>query len=183
MRRSTCLLIYLIASTRVHAFFLPAAERKIAVQNVQDERRAISSISSVVATAARYSALEWKVFGISSPKQFSTRGTADGVSLQFYGESGGGGKLDSAGTLDILWARGKVAGNADIVLKAGSGGGGGKQDDLLYRMLLEDCRNGALSGLCDLGFGLYPPTGDVGKKQRQIAAACLYNKKGQYERF
>ena len=61
--------------------------------------------------------------------------------------------------------------------------GGGKQEELLYLMLLEDCRNGALGSLCDLNFGLYPPTGDVGKKQRKIAAACLYNKKGQYERF
>ena len=112
--------------------------------------------------------------------QFSSRVTQDGVSLQFYQPAQVGGGTKEAGVLEICFD--ENGGTGDIVLKP-QNGGGGSMDDLLYRLILEDCRTGTLASVVELRFRLYPMTLDVGRKRQKIRAACLYDKKGQYNRF
>ena len=85
----------------------------------------------------------------------------------------------------MLQPKGGSGSNADVVVRsqgrATDASARGRQLDLCYRLLLDDARSGVLGG--QLALGLHPPTADVARLRKKIAAACLYNKEGQYGRF
>ena len=160
---------------------MTVTERRFTVRNA-DLRKASAAIKSVAATCARWGEDEFKVFGVA-PMEYSTRNLPNGISLQFYKP---GVQLTEDGCLDLLLLQRAGGDRADVVIKASDGGLSGvraRHLDLIYKLLLDDCRSGALGDDAKLVLGLHPPTASVSKLRRKIAAACLYDKKGQYSRF
>jgi len=161
---------------------MTVTERRFTVRNA-DLRKASAAIKSVAATCARWGEDEFKVFGVA-PMEYSTRNLPNGISLQFY--KPGVQPLTEDGCLDLLLLQRAGGDRADVVIKASDGGLSGvraRHLDLIYKLLLDDCRSGALGDDAKLVLGLHPPTASVSKLRRKIAAACLYDKKGQYSRF
>ena len=166
------------------AFLIPATERRIGLRQVESPAQAIAGVRNVAALCARWGESEFRVFRTPA-MEFSTRRLESGCSLKFYSKQGQGQALVEDGSLELT-VQPKSGSDADVVVRAVGRGADasarGRQLDLLYRLLLDDVRAGLMGG--ELApFALHPPTADVARLRKKIAAACLYNKEGQYRRF
>lgn len=148
--------------------------KAISLSSVADERRVLSGVRSVVSKLQRWGPNEWKVVG-APPMQCSSRTLSDGVRLLFYRKSSGGAVTED-GSLDITFS-------GQMIAFSSQGSRRQKNEDILYKVLLDEVRSGDLSESCTLGFGIYPPTASLGRLVARIDAACLVDKKGQYSRF
>lgn len=149
------------------------AERQIALSS-SDERRVISAVQTIARKANRWRADEWRVFG-APPLQYSCASLADGVRLSYFLASEAG-RLTEDGALEVTV-------NGNVIKWSSQGKRRAKNEDVLYRMLLNEIRAGSLSDCCRLAIGLYPPSAGVGNLVAKIDAACLVDRKGQYKRF
>ena len=156
---------------------LLGGSRRIAFASIR-EREAISSLRSVVTTVVRWSPAEWGVFGVK-PLQFSSANTADGARLTYYEQDGSGGGLVEAGSFEMA-----LRGSAFVLTPEGSGWRARGQEALLYKLLLDEVRTRADVGqLAALGEHVLTPTAGVGRLRAKIEGACMYDRKGQYNRF
>ena len=153
--------------------WLFSPEKRIALREL-DERRVVAALRALVTKANRWKADEWRVFG-APPLQFSSNTLSDGVRLTYYLTSDAG-RLTEDGSLDVT-----LQGSA--VVWSRQGRARPKNEDVLFRLLLNEFRSGTLADCCALAPGLYPPSGNVARLVAKVDAACLVNKKGQYERF
>ena len=93
--------------------------------------------------------------------EYSTRNLPDGISLQFY--KPGVQPLTEDGCLDLLLLHRAGDDRADVVIKASNGGLSGvraRHLDLIYKLLLDDCRSGALGDDAKLVLGAAPANGE-----------------------
>ena len=110
--------------------------------------------------------------------QFSARPLADGIVMSYFLTSEAG-RLTEDGSCEIT-LRG-----TDIIFSA-SGKNRPKNEDVLYRLMLHELRDGQLKEGCALAWPaalLYPPSAGVARLVAKMDAACLVDKKGQYRRF
>ena len=73
--------------------------------------------------------------------------------------------------------------DAKTLVWSASGRVRSSNEDVIYKLVLEECRRGALAERSKLAPGLYPPSAGVARLVAKVDAACLYNKKAQYKRF
>jgi hypothetical protein len=165
--------------------FLVPTERRIGLKDIASEAQAIAGVRGVAALCSRWGEAEFRLLK-TPPMEFSARRLDSGVALQFYSKQGQGQALAPDGSLELtLQPKGGSGNDADVVVcckgRAADASARGRQLDLCYRLLLDDARAGVLGG--QVALGLHPPTADVARLRKKIAAACLYNKEGQYGRF
>ena len=165
--------------------FLVPTERRIGLKDIASEAQVIAGVRGVAALCSRWGEAEFRLLK-TPPMEFSARRLDSGVALQFYSKQGQGQALAPDGSLELtLQPKGGSGNDADVVVcckgRAADASARGRQLDLCYRLLLDDARAGVLGG--QVALGLHPPTADVARLRKKIAAACLYNKEGQYGRF
>ena len=175
MRRNAALLLLLV-QLRCAATFLLGGRRSIIFSEL-DAQRVSSSLQAIVAKANRWRDAEWRVLK-APPTAFSTRTSDGGVTLVYF-QTSEAGRLTEEGTCDIA-LQGKG------VVFSPRGRTRPQNEDVLYRLLLHEIRDGALQECCTLAWPaaiLQPPSAGVAKLVAKLDAACLVDKKGQYRRF
>lgn len=163
-----------IARTTTPTLFF-SAERRISFSSLDNEQRILATLRTVANKASRWRDGEWRVLG-APPLQFSLRSLPDGVRLQYFDASSDAGRLVEDGATDVTL-------RDRAIVWTPSGRARRRNEDVLYRLLLHEVRDGALRDCCTLAPGLYPPSAGVARLVAKIDAACLVDKKGQYSRF
>lgn len=162
-----------------------AGERRIGFTSV-NERRAVALCQAILSKLQRWRVEEWRVVGVAQPMEFSSRSTPDGCRMTFYSK-GSGGALQQDSIIDVAVRRGGrgLFGETAAITLGDSATRRAQQQqvDVLYKLLLHESRAGALGPDCKVAPGIYPSTDAIASRVRKIDAACLYDKKGQYERF
>lgn len=149
------------------------SERRITFA-AANEGTVVSKVTSVLSTVKRWGPNEWRVFGVA-PLEFSTQAIAGGVRLNYFRTTGGGGQLLADGSCTLTFC-------GDALVLRPERSARGRQEDVLFKLVLDELRR---SSECKLAPGLHSltDTSRVGQLRAKIAAACNYDRKGQYERF
>jgi hypothetical protein len=135
--------------------------------------QAIRFVHSFPSRFRRWGALEWECFD-TPLLEYSDKRLPTGIRLQYY-ERGAGGGLAEDGCLDLIVEQ------SAIIFRSTQGKiDRSRQEGVLFSLLLEAARNGALGQLSP---GLYPLTGRQGRMLAKIESACMSDKAGQYKRF
>jgi len=145
-----------------------------------DEKRAAAYLSSFASRISRWGVPEWSLFG-APPLTFSTRALPGGVRLQYFDVGSAGGALNPDGALEIVCRGGKLT----LTTEPGSVSRA-RQERVLYALLLAEARQplSPLGQAGELAPSLFLP--DTRKEARllaQIDSACMYDRKGQFERL
>lgn len=145
-----------------------------------DEQRAAAYLASFTSRLSRWGAAEWALFGCA-PIRFSTRSLTDGVRLNYFDVGTSGGALAADGGLQIRCSGGKISLSSERGKTNRS-----RQERVLFLLLLAEARQplSPLGRAGNLAPSLFLPNTD--KEARllgKIDSACLYDRKGQFERL
>jgi hypothetical protein len=157
---------------------LRGGTRTLAFRSLE-QQRVVSYLSSFTSRISRWGESEWSLFD-APPLKFSTRALPDGVRLQYF-DVGSGGALSTDGGLDITCE------GLRLCLRPERGSvGRSKQDGVLFALLLAEARQplSPLGQAGQLAPALFlPDTRREARLLAQIDSACMYDRKGQFERL
>ena len=163
--------------TSIPAMDARFARSTIPFSTLNEPSKAIEAVRSIAALVSKWGADEWSVFG-QKPVSMEQVPLSDGVILNFsHNANPKLGWCDGSLEIRVMNTDGGILGTEQkaIVFTAL-----GKQyrghEDILYKLALDECRNGALSYGSELAWGMYPDSAEV-------ARLAYYLELGRQQRF